>query len=195
MLALFLQPVTRRGFPTEQAKFWVRIKLGKNGKCFKVRIGSLRLIFFCAWALSRVREIMPCLVFVVVDLPRKNSTSFFLSPLASGPCLYLQLLQLLSNCVKFEDKEPSNDPHLNPGPTSGLTWVRYGFFFFFKDIKFCLKIPVVKNVAFYKMLDPIRNSGILELISSFTLKGKIINKYRFKFVHFSVLLKISMHNT
>jgi len=45
------------------------------------------------------------------------------------------------------------------------------------------------------MLDPIRNSGILELISSFTLKGKIINEYRFKFVHFSVLLKISMRNT
>lgn len=67
--------------------------------------------------------------------------------------------------------------------------------FFFKDIKFCLKIPVVKNVAFYKMLDLIRNSGILELISSFTLKGKIINEYGFKFVHFSVLLKISMHNT
>lgn len=68
-------------------------------------------------------------------------------------------------------------------------------FVFLKGIKFCLKIPVVKNVAFYKMLDPIRNSGILELISSFTLKGKIINEYNFKFVHFSVLLKISMHNT
>lgn len=34
----------------------------------------------------------------------------------------------------------------------------------------------------------IRNSGVLEV--SFTLKGKLANKYRFKFVQFPVLLKI-----
>ena len=34
-----------------------------------------------------------------------------------------------------------------------------------------LKILVVKNVAFYKMLDPVRNSDVLEV--SFTLKGKL----------------------
>ena len=43
------------------------------------------------------------------------------------------------------------------------------------------------------MLDPIRNSGVPEV--SFTLKGKIINEYSFKFVHFSILLKISVHGT
>lgn len=58
-----------------------------------------------------------------------------------------------------------------------------------------LKISVVKNVAFYKMLilDPIRNSDVLEV--SFILKGKIVNGYSFKFVHFSILLKISVHST
>ena len=95
-------------------------------------------------------------------------------------CLYWHLAHAFTfNSYNFfqivlnlKTKNLPNDPHLNPGPTSGLTRVRYRFFFF-KDIKFCLKIPVVKNVEFYKMLDPIRNSGILELISSFTLKGKM----------------------
>lgn len=37
-------------------------------------------------------------------------------------------------------------------------------------------------MAFYKMLDPIGNSGVLEV--SFTPKGKITNEYRFKFAQF-----------
>lgn len=54
-----------------------------------------------------------------------------------------------------------------------LGWLEYNIGFKKKiyGYEILLKILVVKNVAFYKMLDPVRNSDVLEV--SFTLKGKL----------------------
>lgn len=109
LLALFLQPVTRREFRTEQTRFWIRIELEKkHGTCCEVRVAFLMLISYHKYHLQFA---------LLLTSPGKMWPPSFSLHWHLAHASTFNSYNFFQIVLTLKSKSLQNDPRLNPGPT------------------------------------------------------------------------------